>query len=84
MNRLPTKTLKTARGFQALGAALARWRTTAAAPEPPETDPQPGSAWERAAERRLGSIEKALSNQNRLLLLTLVSVAADVVMGLQK
>ena len=83
MNPQPTKTLKTGSGLLALAAALARLRA-AAAPEPPETDPQPGSAWERAAERRLGAIEKTLSNQNRLLLLTLVSVAADVVLGLKK
>ncbi|MCC7361221.1 MAG: hypothetical protein IT317_17175 [Anaerolineales bacterium] len=83
MNPQPTKTQKTASGLQALAAALARLRA-AAAHEPPEADPPPGTAWERAAERRLGAIEKALSSQNRLLLLTLVSVAADVVLGLSQ
>jgi hypothetical protein len=46
--------------------------------------PLPASAWERQAEQRLGVIEKTLNNQNRLLLLTLVSVVADVVIGMAK
>ena len=40
---------------------------------------EPRSAWERAAEARLGRIEQKLTNQNRLLLLTVISIAADMI-----
>ncbi len=73
---------KPERGLRALAAALARLASSA--PEAPEGEPQPGSAWERSAERRLTTIEKQLSNQNRLLLLTLVSIVADVLIGAAK
>lgn len=79
----PAPARKPASGWRALAAAVARLRSAAADPAP-EDAPQPGSAWERAAERRLSVIEKALSNQNRLLLLTLVSVVADIAIGATK
>lgn len=41
-------------------------------------DPEPSSEWERRAEDRLRAIEKQLNNQNRLLMLTLVSIFAEV------
>ena len=43
--------------------------------------PTPESAWERAAEARLSKIEQQLSNQNRLLFITFVSILADVALG---
>lgn len=46
--------------------------------------PVPESAWERAAEARLGKIEQQLNSQNRLLLVTLVSILADVALGLAR
>ncbi len=79
-----TQAYKPATGLRALAAALARLRQTAPAGDAPDGSPPPASAWERAAERRLGLIEKTLNNQNRLLLLTLVSVVADVVIGATK
>ncbi len=76
---------KAAPSWRALAAALARLRPAATEGEPaPDGGPQPGSAWERAAERRLSVIEKTLNNQNRLLLVTLVSVVADIVIGASK
>jgi hypothetical protein len=71
-------------GLKALAVTLARLRAAAAAEAPPSGEPQPGNAWERRAEQRLSVIEKTQSNQNRLLLLTLVSVVADVVIGATK
>jgi|GEM_PF-3838675 len=79
----PTAPAKPAGGLRALAAALARLRPSAP-DDAPDAAPQPGSAWERGAERRLTVIEKQLSNQNRLLLLTLVSIVADVLIGAAK
>src|SRR5262245_25780464 len=73
---------KPERGLRALAVALAKLRPSA--PAQPEGEPQPASAWERRAEQRLNVIEKQLSNQNRLLLLTLVSIVADVLIGMSK
>lgn len=58
-----------------LGRVL-RARATAGGARP--GDPEPASEWERRAEDRLRAIEKQLNNQNRLLLLTLVSIMAEV------
>jgi hypothetical protein len=53
--------------------------------------PPPGSAWEAVAEARLTvmeeqlrAIEKQMASQNRLLLLTLVSIGADLVLGITR
>jgi hypothetical protein len=44
---------------------------------PPETD------WQRATELRLRALEQATNAQNRLLLLTLISIAAEFLYGLR-
>lgn len=70
-------------GGEALRAALKRLARVA----PPPANgawPVPESPWERAAEARLSKIEQQLSNQNRLLLITLVSILADVALGLAR
>lgn len=72
-----------ANGGQALRAALKRLARLSA-PLPNGHWPPPQSAWERAAEARLGKIEQQLNNQNRLLLITFVSILADVVLGLAR
>jgi hypothetical protein len=71
------------KGAQALRAALARL-VRLYAPTPNGHWPPPETAWERAAETRLHKIEQQLSNQNRLLLVTFVSILADVVLGLTR
>ena len=53
-------------------------RARAAAGEPRPGDPEPASEWEKRADDRLRAIEKQLNNQNRLLMLTLVSIFAEV------
>ena len=69
-------------GAEALREALRRLANQ----PPPATDshliwPMPESAWERAAEARLSKIEQQLSNQNRLLLITFMSILADLALG---
>ncbi len=49
------------------------------APRPPIDPPEPGSDWERHTDERLSAIERTVTNQNRLLLLTLVSIVGDTV-----
>ena len=71
------------RGAEALRAALRRLKALAQ-PPPNGPWPPPQSAWERATEARLSQIETKLNNQNRLLLITLVSILADVVLGLAR
>jgi hypothetical protein len=78
------------------GWAAARPPARPPAVEPPGSGwapgrPPPGSAWEAVAEARLAlmeeqlaAIEKQMAGQNRLLLLTLVSIGADVVLGLTR
>lgn len=70
-------------GAQALREALRRLARTQPAPANGHWPP-PESAWERAAEARLSKIEQQLSNQNRLLLITFVSILADVLLGLAR
>jgi hypothetical protein len=41
--------------------------------------PPPTTEWERSADDRLTSIEKALNNQNRWLILTFISIVGDAV-----
>ena len=48
--------------------------------EPPALDaPPPISEWGARAEERLQDLERKLSNQNRLLLLSLVAIVADAI-----
>jgi hypothetical protein len=78
---------RAARGAEALRAALRRLRAASGAlAQPPANGhwPPPQSAWERATEARLSKIETKLNNQNRLLLITLVSILADVMLGLAR
>ncbi len=49
------------------------------APRPPIDPPEPASDWERHTDERLSAIERTVTNQNRLLLLTLVSIVGDTV-----
>jgi len=44
---------------------------------PPETD------WQRATELRLAKLEQATNAQNRLLLLTLISILGEFLYGLR-
>jgi hypothetical protein len=75
-------------GAQALRAALRRMAQSRLAKSyfaPPNGHwPPPETAWERATEARLGKIEQQLFNQNRLLLVTFVSILADVALGLTR
>ena len=74
---------KQAKGDEALRAALKRLARLGQ-PAPNGHWPAPESAWERAAEARLSKIEQQLFNQNRLLLITLVTILADVALGLAR
>jgi hypothetical protein len=69
-------------GGEALRAALKRLARLT----PPANGnwPPPETPWERAAEARLSKIEQQLFNQNRLLLITFVSILADVLLGLAR
>ena len=71
-------------GQRQLGTALRRFAqalvpTVGADQEapPPETD------WQRAMELRVSKLEQATNAQNRLLLLTLISILAEFLYGLR-
>jgi hypothetical protein len=78
LRRLPRAAQRAALAYRRLAATAPR----AAAPAGQPGEPQPSSEWEVAAEARLTTIERQMANQNRLLLLTLVSIFADVLLGL--
>ena len=60
-----------------LRASLRRFRR-ALGPRGPKPDaPKPATPWEHATDQRLAGIEKQLGNQNRLLLITVVTIVAD-------
>lgn len=46
--------------------------------------PEPGNDWERAIEERLAGVEQKLANQNRLLLLSIIAIAADAIFKLTR
>jgi hypothetical protein len=46
--------------------------------------PQPHTGWEQQTESRLRAIEQQLANQNRLLLIAIVTVAGDIIFGLAR
>jgi hypothetical protein len=47
---------------------------------PPSLDAaQPLTEWDQRTDERLQALEQQLANQNRLLLLTFVSIAADLI-----
>ena len=70
---------KAAAQLSAAARRLARaLRARAATGGPRPGDPEPASEWEKRADDRLRAIEKQLNNQNRLLMLTLVSIFAEV------
>jgi hypothetical protein len=45
--------------------------------------PPPENDWQRSIERRMNAVEQATNAQNRLLLLTLISIAAEFWYGLR-
>jgi len=45
---------------------------------------QPHTGWEQQTENRLRAIEQQLANQNRLLLVAIVTLAGDIVLGLAR
>ena len=67
-------------GATKLRRALRRLRSALSAPSQPPAHAQPTSAWERGTDQRLADIEHTLHNQNRLLLISLVTVALDLVL----
>jgi hypothetical protein len=78
---------KAGKGGQQLKAAVRRlaqaWPVRAKAlrlrgDEPGPAEPLPVSEWGRRAEERLRAVEKQVANQNRLLLLSLVAIVADM------
>lgn len=66
------------RALRRLARRLRELPARAGRPAPPLPGPTPETDWEHAAEERLRRIEQQLNNQNRLLLFTLVSIAADL------
>jgi hypothetical protein len=49
---------------------------------PPEIDPagaQPHTSWEQQAEQRLRAIEQQLASQNRLLLITIITIVGETI-----
>ena len=68
-------------GASRLKASAARLSRVlrAQAPAPGPDDPQPLTDWEQHTDERLRAVERQLANQNRLLLLTLVTIAADLI-----
>lgn len=45
---------------------------------------EPATDWERATDERLAAIERTITNQNRLLLLTFVSIVGDALYSVAK
>lgn len=74
MSPRPSATARLNAAARRLGRAV-RARVTRVGPRLGE--PEPASEWERRADERLRAIERQLSNQNRLLLLTVVSIFAE-------
>jgi len=50
---------------------------------PQQEDPPPDTDWQQAIEARINRLEQATNAQNRLLLLTLISIAAEFLYGLR-
>jgi len=46
--------------------------------------PQPHTDWEQQTENRLRAIEQQLANQNRLLLVAILTLAGDIALGLTR
>ncbi len=46
--------------------------------------PQPHTDWEQQTESRLRAIEQQLANQNRLLLVAILTLAGDIALGLTR
>ena len=51
---------------------------------PPQPEPDPGGArphtsWEQQAEQRLRAIEQQLASQNRLLLITIITIVGETI-----
>ena len=68
----------TAEQLSAAARRLARALRARGAGGPRRGEPEPTTEWEKRADDRLRAIEKQLNNQNRLLMLTLVSIFAEV------
>ena len=68
----------TAEQLSAAARRLARALRARPAGRPRGGEPEPTTEWEKRADDRLRAIEKQLNNQNRLLMLTLVSIFAEV------
>jgi len=50
---------------------------------PQQEDPPPETDWQRAMELRINRLEQATNAQNRLLLLTLISIVGEFLYGLR-
>jgi hypothetical protein len=71
--------------YHRLAAAVRRLTAEVRAPHP--RDPrhtQPHTDWEQQTESRLRAIEQQLANQNRLLVIAIVTLAGDILLGLTR
>jgi len=83
--RRRTRYDRLAEAVQRLSAEVrqARQGRPPASPHPGRR-PQPHTDWEQQTENRLRAIEQQLANQNRLLLVAIVTLAGDIALGLTR
>ena len=78
-----SKTGKPRDGAERLRQSLRRvGRALRARPPQPQPDPagaQPHTNWEQQAEQRLRAIEQQLASQNRLLLITIITIVGETI-----
>ena len=75
---------RTANGAAHLKAALARLLTGRSKDNRLVPLPTPPDPWSHNIEARLTFLEQRLNSQNRLLIMTVISVTADLLYGLTK
>ena len=69
-------------GVERLRQSLRRVSGALRSRRPPAPDPaeaRPNTAWEQQAEQRLRAIEQQLASQNRLLLITIVTIVGETI-----
>ena len=85
MSRRRTRYDRLAQSVRRLSAEVRRAqanRPTSRRPASPR--PQPHTDWEQQTESRLRAIEQQLANQNRLLLVAILTLAGDIALGLTR
>jgi hypothetical protein len=83
--RRRTRYDRLAQSVRRLSAEVRRAQANRPAASPPTRHrPQPHTDWEQQTEGRLRAIEQQLANQNRLLLVAILTLAGDIALGLTR